>query len=53
MIASKALSLQKATELAIFLQSLIEEILLLWPQSTPIDAVINKSVLEAINSVNE
>ena len=50
-IASEALSLQEAIEHAIFLRSLIEKILLLSPQSIPIDAFIdNKSVVEAIQS---
>ena len=50
-IASEALSLQEAIEHAIFLRSLIEEILILPSNVIPIDAVIdNKSVVEAIHS---
>ena len=50
-IASEALRLQEAIEHAIFLRSLIEEILLLPLKSIPIDAIIaNKSVVEAIHS---
>ena len=50
-IASEALSLQEAIEHAIFLRSLIEELLLLPLKSIPIDAIIdNISVVEAIHS---
>ena len=50
-IASEALSLQEAIEHAIFLRSLIEELLLLPLKSIPIDAIIdNKSIVEAIHS---
>ena len=50
-ITSEALSLQEAIEHAIFLRSLIEEILLLPLKSILIDAIIyNKSVVEALHS---
>ena len=50
--ASEALSLQESIEHAIFLGSLIEEILVLSPQSIPTDAAINnKKVVEAIHSL--
>ena len=49
-VASEALSLQEAIKHAVFLRSLIGEILLLSPQSIPVDAVIDyKSIVEAIH----